>query len=61
MLKKLNVILFILGFSAFVVGLVGMLNRDTSLLPLAGLLFILTGIVYTPVLYIETKNNKTKK
>jgi hypothetical protein len=58
--KKLNIILIILGISAFTVGLIGMVNRDDRLLPVAGLLIIATGLVYGITLYIKSKSKSSK-
>ena len=58
--KKLNIILILLGLSAFIVGMFGMLNRNNDLLPLAGILFLITGILFIIILYTKKKDNNKK-
>lgn len=49
-MEKKYIILILLGSSAFLVGMIGMINNNKNLLPVAGVLFIATVIIYTTTL-----------
>lgn len=46
MKKKINTLLTLLGISASIIGVIGLLQNNDKLLPIAFVLFIATIIVY---------------
>ena len=55
---KLNLILIVLGVSASIIGFIGFVQNNDTLLPIATVIFILSAIIYVITLFIEKKNNE---
>ena len=61
MVKKLNIILVILGISASIIGIIGFSQNNNTLLPIAAVLLIATGVIYLLSLFSQKKNENNEK